>query len=453
LVNDKEIRMTDRKVNPEPADGKLLVLLQGLGAVSTTVIAGVDLWRRGLSKPVGSLVEMGTIRLGRRDNPEFRPIRDLVPLTPSDDIEFAAWYIIAANGYDSAKNAGVLTPEHLEAAGDALRKVEPMKGAHNPDTVRRLDATNALDTSLSKRAQADALRQNIKDAMAKAGATRAVSVMIMSTEVYQEPCEIHESLEAFESALDADHAAITPTQLYAYACLREGVPFANGTPNMALQTPAFQELAKETNMPIAGRDLKTGQTMMKTALGPAFKARMLGVEGWFSTNILGNRDGEVLDDPDAFKSKEKTKGGVLDSIFQPELYPDLYENYYHKVRINYYPPRGDEKEGWDNIDIFGWLGYKMQIKVDFLCRDSILAAPIVYDLALFMDLARRSKWRGTQEWLSFYFKEPMAAPGAYAQHDLFKQLEKLQNTLRYLGGEELINHLGLDYFGSDLYAD
>ncbi|RMF15674.1 MAG: inositol-3-phosphate synthase, partial [Candidatus Dadabacteria bacterium] len=353
----------------------------------------------------------------------------------------------------AAEKARVLSPEDMAVVGDFLEGIVPMAGVHDPETVRRLEPDNALPLDMPRREQVDILRQNIRDAMTAAGASRAVSVMIMSTEVQQNPLDIHQSLDAFEQALDANDRRITPTQLYAYACLREQVPFANGTPNMALQLPAFQELARETNTPIAGRDLKTGQTMMKTALAPAFKARMLGVRGWFSTNILGNRDGEVLDDPDAFRSKEKTKGGVLDSIFQPDRYPDLYGDYYHKVRINYYPPRGDDKEGWDNIDIYGWLGYPMQIKVDFLCRDSILAAPIVHDLALFLDLAKRARWRGTQEWLGFYFKEPMAAPGAWPIHDLFAQHQKLENTLRFLGGEEVLDHLGLDYFGDDLYAD
>ena len=418
--------MSQERSQPAAADGKVLVLLQGLGAVATTYIAGVELYRRQQGRLIGSLAELAKIRLGKRSDPDFRPVRRLVPLPEIEDISFAAWDIFADDARTAAEKAGVLSPAHLDAVGDFLAEIKPMPGVHNPEMVRRLDPDHIVDPKMPKREQAEVLRGNIRDAMEAAGASRAVSVMIMSTEVRQVPGPIHASLEAFEEALDNDDDAISPTQLYAYACLREEVPFANGTPNMALQTEAFRELARETNTPVAGRDLKTGQTMMKTALAPAFKARMLGVAGWFSTNILGNRDGEVLDDPDAFRSKEETKGGVLDSIFQPDEFAELYEDYYHKVRINYYPPRGDEKEGWDNIDIFGWLDYPMQIKVDFLCRDSILAAPIVHDLALFLDLAKRSRWRGTQEWLSFYFKEPMAAPGLYPQHDLFVQLEKLQ---------------------------
>lgn len=444
--------MAQPRFKPAPAQGKLLVLLQGLGAVSTTVIAGVELAKQKKAQPVGSLAELGKLRIGKRSQPEFRPIRKLVPLAKLSDIEFAAWDIISDDAYTAAVKAGVLTPEHLALVRAALKKIKPMAGVHDPKTVRRLEPDHIKNPKLTKRQQVAALRKDIRDAIKKTKAARAVSVMVMSTEVLQKPSKIHDSLAAFEKALDKNDSSITPTQLYAYACLREGVPFANGTPNMALQTKAFQELARQTNTPIAGRDLKTGQTMMKTALAPAFHSRLLGMAGWYSTNILGNRDGEVLDDPEAFRSKEETKGGVLDSILLPEQYPDLYGNVYHKVRINYYPPRGDEKEGWDNIDIFGWLGYKMQVKVDFLCRDSILAAPIVHDLALFLDLAKRAKWRGVQEWLGFYFKEPMAAPGTYPIHDLFVQQEKLHNTLRHLGDVPLLDHLGLDYYGDDLYA-
>lgn len=434
----------------QPADGKLLILLQGLGAVATTTIAGVELVRRKKAKPIGSLTQMGTVRIGRRDRVEFRPIQKLVPLAQLDDIEFAAWDILKDDALTAAKKAGVLTPEHLAACADYLAKIKPLKGVHDPNVVRRLHPDHIIDTQTPKREQADILREDIRQQMKKAKAKRAVAVMVTSTEVHQRPRAIHSSLKAFEKALDKNDKHITPTQLYAYACLREGVPFANGTPNLALQTPAFRELARETGVCVAGRDLKTGQTMMKTALAPALKARMLGLDGWYSANILGNRDGEVLDDPEAFRSKEETKSGVLDTILQPKVHPDLYGHYYHKVRINYYPPRGDNKEGWDNIDIFGWLGYPMQIKVDFLCRDSILAAPIVLDLALFLDLAQRAGWRGTQEWLSFYFKEPMTKPNLYPEHNLFTQLEKLENTLRHLAGEELITHLGLDYYADDL---
>jgi len=442
--------MTDRKpVDVRPSAGKLLILTPGMGAVSTTLIAGTELIRRGHSRPYGSLTQMAHVRLGKRTERNFKPIRELVDLVPLDDLSFAAWDIIDEDAYSSARTCGVLQTEDLDKVEDFLRTVKPMPGAHDANVVRRLEASHQIPEG-PRHQQADHLRRQIRDAMAEHGAARAVTVLITSTEVRQDPADIHQSAEAFEAALAADDRRITPTQLYAYASIMEGVPFANGTPNLAVDTPALQAVAKREGVPIAGKDLKTGQTMMKTALAPAFKARMLGIAGWFSTNILGNRDGEVLDDPDAFRSKEKTKSGVLDTILRPELYPELYESLYHKVRINYYPPRGDEKEGWDNIDIFGWLNYPMQIKIDFLCRDSILAAPICLDLALFLDLAHRAGWQGLQEWLSFYFKEPMVGPGLYPEHDLYAQLAKLKNTLRYIAGEDLITHLGLDYYQEDL---
>jgi myo-inositol-1-phosphate synthase len=293
---------------------------------------------------------------------------------------------------------------------------------------------------------ADQLRQDIQNFKVEKGVDRLVVIWCGSTETYTQPSRVHDSLENFEKGLKENDPAIAPSMIYAYAALSEGVPFSNGAPNLTVDFPAMSQLAKQNKVPISGKDFKTGQTLMKTVLAPAFKARMLGVSGWFSTNILGNRDGEVLDEPMSFKSKEVSKLGVLDYILQPQLYPNLYKDIYHKVRINYYPPRGDNKEGWDNIDIFGWLGYPMQVKVDFLCRDSILAAPLVLDLALFMDFAARAGMNGIQEWLSFYYKSPMVAEGLYPEHDLFIQLKKLKNTLRYLKGEDLITHLGREYY-------
>jgi myo-inositol-1-phosphate synthase len=402
-------------------------------------MAGVELARRGKAIPIGSLTQLATVRIGKRQESKFVPIKELVPLAGLDDIAFAAWDIIEEDAYQVALRSGVLSAAHLTEVADFLKTIKPMPGVHDPESVRRLTATHTIQAK-SKREQAEILRENIRTAMREAGATRAAMVMLTSTEVYRAPEPVHASLEAFEKGLDANDPAITPFQLYAYASLKEKVPFANGTPNATVGLPALEELALKEGVAIAGRDLKTGQTMVKTVLAPMIKARMLGLRGWFSTNILGNRDGEVLDDPAAFRSKEITKTGVLDTILQPDLYPQLYGDTYHKVRINYYPPRGDEKEGWDNIDITGWLGYPMQIKVDFLCRDSILAAPLVLDLALLLDLGQRAGQRGIQEWLSFYFKEPMVTKGHIPEHDLFIQQMKLKNTLRLLAGEEPISH-------------
>jgi myo-inositol-1-phosphate synthase len=436
---------TDRNP-PRPAQGRLGILLPGLGAVSTTFIAGVELVRRGLASPIGSVTQMGTIRLGKRSEKRAPAIKDFVPLAGLDDIVFGAWDPIADDAYQSALNAGVLNKwEHIEPIADFLKTIKPMPAAFDNRYVKKLHGTN-IKPGTSKREWAEALRKDIRDFKAANSCDRLVMVWCGSTEVFIRPGAVHETLESFEKALDANDDAIAPSMLYAYAALKEGVAYANGAPNLSVDFPAMLDLAAQNQVPVAGKDFKTGQTLMKTVLAPMFKARLLGVDGWYSTNILGNRDGEVLDDPESFKTKEESKLGVLEHILQPAVYPELYGNMYHKVRINYYPPRGDAKEGWDNIDIKGWLGYPMQIKVDFLCRDSILAAPIVLDLALFLDLAQRSGLHGIQEWLSFYLKSPMHAPEVYPEHDLFIQQTKLKNTLRWLMGEEPITHLGLEYY-------
>ena len=436
-----------------PAEGRLGVLCVGLGAVSTTLIAGVELIRRGLGEPVGSLTQLGTVRLGRRTDGRAPLIRDLVPLADLDDLVFGAWDVFPDDAYVAAAKAGVLEVErHLEPVADALRAVRPMPAAFDPDYVKRLDATHTKG-AMPRRAMLEAIRDDIRAFREEHGCDRLVMIWCGSTEVYIDPGSAHADRAALDAAIDADDPAISPSMLYAYAALLEGVPYANGAPNLTVDAPALRDLASDAGVPICGKDFKTGQTMVKTALAPMFKARMLGMEGWYSTNILGNRDGEVLDDPESFKSKEHSKLGVLDTILQPELYPGLYGDIDHVVRINYYPPRGDNKEGWDNIDFFGWLGYPMQLKVNFLCRDSILAAPLALDLVLFLDLAQRAGMGGIQEWLSFYFKSPQTAPGLYPEHDLFIQLTKLKNTLRWLAGEEQITHLGVEYYGEDLAGD
>jgi myo-inositol-1-phosphate synthase len=432
-----------------PAEGPLGVLCVGLGAVATTLIAGVELIRRGLAEPVGSLTQMGTIRLGRRTEGRSPAIRDLVPLAALDAIVFGAWDVFPDDAYVSAVNAGVLdVHRHLEPIADALRAVRPMPAAFDAAYVKRLEGTHTKG-AISRRAMLEAIRDDIRAFREQHGCDRLVMLWCGSTEIYIEPGPTHANLSVFDAAIDADDASISPSMLYAYAALLEGVPFANGAPNLTVDVPALRELASKNGVPICGKDFKTGQTMVKTVLAPMFKTRMLGMEGWYSTNILGNRDGEVLDDPESFKSKEHSKLGVLDNILQPELYPKLYGELHHVVRINYYPPRGDNKEGWDNIDFFGWLGYPMQLKVDFLCRDSILAAPLALDLALFLDLAQRAGMGGIQEWLSFYFKSPQVAPGLYPEHDLFIQHTKLKNTLRWMAGEDQITHLGVEYYADD----
>ena len=432
-----------------PPDGKLGVLTVGLGAVATTFIAGVELIRRGMAEPVGSLTQMGTIRLGKRTDDRSPLIRDFVPLAGLDDIVFGAWDPYEDDAYVSAASAGVLdAARHLEPIADQLRQIEPMPAAFDPAYVKKLDGPN-VKVDRSKRGMLESIRQDLADFREQHGCDRLVMVWCASTEVYVEPGPQHADIDAFEAAIDADDPAITPSMLYAYAALLDGVPFANGAPNLTVDIPALRRFASEAGVPICGKDFKTGQTMVKTVLAPMFKARMLGMAGWYSTNILGNRDGEVLDDPESFKTKEGSKLGVLDTILQPDVYPELYGDLHHVVRINYYPPRGDNKEGWDNIDFFGWLGYPMQLKVDFLCRDSILAAPLALDLALFLDLAQRAGMSGIQEWLSFYFKAPQVAPGLYPEHDLFIQQTKLKNTLRWMMGEDQITHLGVEYYADD----
>jgi len=429
-----------------PAKGTLGVLCVGLGAVATTFIAGVELARGGKGKPFGSLTQMGTIRLGKRTENRSPLIKDFVSLARLEDLVFGAWDPVPDNAYESCLHCGVLDKhEHVEPIKDFLQGVKPMPAVFDQHYVKRLEGKN-VKSGKNKKELAEALRKDIRDFKAKNKCDRLVMVWCASTEIFIVPGPAHESLAAFEKAMEANDPTIAPSMLYAYAAVMEGVPFANGAPNLSCDFPAIENLAKEKHVPIGGKDFKTGQTMLKTVLSPMFKARMLGVAGWYSTNILGNRDGEVLDDPESFKTKEESKLGVLEYILQPQVYPDLYANMYHKVRINYYPPRGDNKEGWDNIDIFGWLGYPMQIKVDFLCRDSILAAPLVLDLAIFFDLAQRAGLSGIQEWLSFYFKSPQAAPGLYPEHDLFIQLTKLKNTLRWMVGEQAITHLGVEYY-------
>jgi myo-inositol-1-phosphate synthase len=436
---------TQQSVQIAPAEGKLGVLIPGIGAVSTTFIAGVEAVKRGLAQPIGSLTQLATIRLGKRTDGRSPYIRDFVPLATLDDLVFGGWDIYEDTAYEAALNAAVLEKELLGKVREPLQALKPMQAVFEQDYVRRLHGPN-VKTEGSKMDKAQALMEDIKNFQRTTGVSRLVMVWCASTEVFHKPSAVHQSLAAFEEGLRGSDPEIAPSQVYAYAALMSGVPFANGAPNLTHDIPALLDLARERQLPICGKDFKTGQTFMKTLIAPGLKARMLGVHGWFSTNILGNRDGEVLDDPGSFKSKEETKLSALEYIFQPELYPDLYKNFYHKVRIEYYPPRGDAKEGWDNIDIFGWLGYPMQIKIDFLCRDSILAAPVVLDLVLFLDLARRAGMKGIQEWLSFYFKAPMTAPGLYPEHDIFIQLMKLKNTLRWMRGEDLITHLGLEYY-------
>lgn len=433
----------------EPARGKLGVLIPGIGAVATTLMAGVFAIRKGLVKPIGSLTQMGTIRLGRRPEKRIPKIKDFVPLADLDDLVFGGWDIQDRNAFEVAREAGVLRPEHLNMVKDELESVRPMPAVFYKDYVRRLTGGH-VKREATKMAMAESLIEDIRRFKETNQCSRMLMIWCGSTEVYLERDSVHDDITSFRRALEQNHPAIPSSMIYAYAAISEGIPFINGAPNLTENVPALLSLAHETRAPLAGDDFKTGQTMIKTVIAPALKARMLGLSGWFSTNILGNKDGEVLDDPEAFKTKEKSKLSVLDYILQPDLYPDLYKDAYHKVRINYYPPRGDNKEGWDNIDIFGWMGYPMQIKIDFLCRDSILAAPVALDLVLFMDLAKRAGKYGIQEWLSFYFKNPIVPEGLYPEHDLFIQLAKLKNNLRYLMGEELITHLGVEYYPNDL---
>lgn len=428
-----------------PADGKLGVLIPGLGAVATTLIAGVHLMNKGLGKPYGSLTQLQRIRLGKRTNPRFTPIKELVPLADPTALVFGGWDIFPENAYQTACEAGVLPAEMLAQVRREMESITPWPGVFEQDYVRNLHGTH-IKSAPTKMHLAEAVMRDIEAFMGSHGLQRAVMIWCGSTEVYMEAGPVHATLEAFEKGLKENAKEISPSMIYAYAAIASGIPFANGAPNLAVDIPALTELANQRGVPVAGKDFKTGQTMMKTIIAPGLKARMLGLAGWFSTNILGNRDGEVLDDPGSFRSKEVSKGSVLDAILQADLYPELYGKYYHKIRIEYYPPRGDAKEGWDNIDIFGWLGLPMQIKINFLCRDSILAAPIVLDLILFLDLAKRAGLSGIQEWLSFYFKSPMSRPDLKPEHDLFTQHLKLTNTLRILVGEEVLDHSGLDYY-------
>jgi myo-inositol-1-phosphate synthase len=428
----------------KPAQGKLLVLTPGMGAVATTFIAGVESVRKGHSRPIGSLTQLQTIRLGKRSENRNPLIKDFLPLANLEEIEFAGWDVIEDNVYETCVKSGVLKREDVEPIADFLKTIVPMTAAFDQNYVKLLHGKNVKDVK-TRREMADAVRQDIRDAMKKSGATRAVMIWCGSTEIFQKVSKCHLSIDAFEKGLDDNDLAISPSQIYAYAAIKEGVAYANGAPNLSADLPALEDLARQEGVPIAGKDFKTGQTLIKTILAPGLKTRMIGIRGWFSTNILGNRDGEVLDDPESFKSKEVSKAGVLDSILQPELYKELYGDLYHKIRINYYPPRGDEKEGWDNIDIFGWMGYPMQIKIDFLCRDSILAAPIVLDLALFLDLAQRAGRSGIQEWLSFYFKSPQVGEGHVPEHDVFIQHVRLKNTLRVMMGEKPVTHLSENF--------
>jgi myo-inositol-1-phosphate synthase len=428
-----------------PATGRLGILTPGLGAVATTFMAGVESIRRGRSKPIGSLTQMATIRLGKRTEKRAPLIKDLVPLAKLDDIVFGAWDPIPDDALTAARKAGVLDERDIEPIADFLRQIKPMPAVFDNKYVTRIHGTN-VKKGKTKRDLAEQLRQDMRDFKAKNKCDRLVIVWCASTEIYIKAGPQHATIEQFEKAMEKNDDAIAPSMLYAYAAIMEGIPFANGAPNLCVDTPALLKLAQDRGVPISGKDFKTGQTWMKTIIAPGLKARMLGLAGWYSTNILGNRDGEVLDDPQSFKTKEESKLSVLHTILQPELYPDLYKDFSHVVRINYYPPRGDNKEGWDNIDIIGWMNYPMQIKINFLCRDSILAAPIVLDLALFSDFAQRAGMKGIQEWLSFYYKSPMAAPGLQPEHDLFIQQTKLKNTLRHLMGEDQITHLGLEYY-------
>jgi myo-inositol-1-phosphate synthase len=436
---------TPDNVQIAPAEGKLGVLIPGMGAVTTTFIAGVEAIKRGLGKPIGSLTQLGTVRLGKRTEGRSPAIREFVPLARLEHMEIACWDIFEDDAYQAAVKAGVLEAALLEELKQPLEAVKPLPGVFDQKFVKRLNGSH-VKTGGTKMDQAEMVMDDIRQFQKRTGVSRTVMIWCGSTEVFHEADPVHDTLKDFECGLQQNHPEISPSQIYAYAALKLGIPYANGAPHLTTDMPALLELARQNGVPVCGKDFKSGQTFMKTLVAPGLKSRLLGLHGWFSTNILGNRDGEVLDDPGSFRSKEVTKSSALEYILQGQLYPDLYKDFYHKVRIEYYPPRGDAKEGWDNIDIFGWLGYPMQIKINFLCRDSILAAPLVLDLVLFMDLAQRAGMRGIQEWLSFYFKGPMHASEVYPEHDIFIQLMKLKNTLRWMRGEDLITHLGLEYY-------
>lgn len=432
----------------EPANGKLAILTPGMGAVASTLIAGVLATRKGLAKPIGSLTQMGKIRLGKRDENRSMLIKELVPLATLDDIVFGGWDIYFDNAYEAAMKARVVDRDLLASVKSEMEMIKPMSAVFDENFIKNIDGENRKRFK-TKMDAANMLIADMRKFIKDNDCTRAVIVWCASTEAYNPIKEVHQTLKAFEEGLRNNDPAISPSQIYAYAAIKERIGYINGSPNISVEIPALQELALEMSVPIGGSDFKTGQTLMKTIIAPGLKNRLLGVEGWFSTNILGNRDGLVLDNPDSFKSKEVSKSSVLEDILSKEEYPELYGNLYHKVRIEYYPPRGDNKEGWDNIDIIGWLGERMQIKVDFLCKDSILAAPIVLDLALFIDLSQRAGMRGIQEWLGFYLKAPLTKPGIKTINDLSLQLLKLENTLRFFAKEELINHLGLTHYGVD----
>ncbi len=438
--------ITQQTLSIEPAGGKLGILIIGLGAVSSTFMAGVEHVRRGMGKPFGSITQMATIRLGKRTDKEAPLIKDFVPLADLDQLTFGVWDPIPDDGYQAAVKCGVLNrTADIEPIADFLKSIKPMPAVFDKDYVKRISGTN-VKKAKNKLELVEAVRKDIRDFKAKNKCDRLVVIWCGSTEKYIEPSSVHQNMKNFTKGLEANDKRIAPSQIYAYAALMEEVPFVNGAPALTVDIPVLEKLAVEKNIPICGKDFKTGQTLVKTVIAPMLKARMLGLNGWFSTNILGNRDGEVLDEPENFKTKEESKLGALEYILQPDLYPDLYSNAYHKIRINYYPPRGDDKEGWDNIDIFGWLGRRMQIKINFLCSDSILAAPLVLDLVLFMDLAKRAGLGGIQEWLSFYFKSPQHASSVYPEHDLFIQQTKLKNTLRWMMGSDQITHLGMEYY-------
>jgi myo-inositol-1-phosphate synthase len=441
----EQVALSQKQTPIASPDGKLGVLIPGVGAVATTFIAGVELVRRNMAQPIGSLTQLATVRLGKRTDGRSPNIKDFVPLAGLDQLCYGGWDIYEDNAYEAAAKAQVLDRSMIDSVRKPLEAIQPMPAVFSQEYVKNISGPNVKNGG-SKRDLAEMLVDDIRSFKETNRCDRLVMVWCGSTEVFHRPSAVHQTVKDFECGLMKNDPEIAPSQIYAYAALQAGVPFANGAPNLTHDVPALLDLAKERSLPVCGKDFKTGQTFMKTLVAPGLKSRMLGIRGWFSTNILGNRDGEVLDDPGSFRSKEETKLSVLDQILQPDLYPDLYKDLFHAVKINYYPPRGDAKEGWDNIDIFGWLGYPMQIKIDFLCRDSILAAPIVLDLVLFLDLAQRAGMRGIQEWLSFYFKAPMTAPGLYPEHDIFIQLMKLKNRLRHLMGEELITHLGLEYY-------
>ena len=426
------------KSNVKPAEGKLGILCVGLGAVSSTFINGTLMIRKGLGVPVGSITQLAKIRVGKGADAQYKHVSEIVSMPTLDDIVFGAWDILPDNAFESSMHAEVLRDRDIYPVKDELEKIVPMKGVYDPNYVKALEGTWVKDPKATRWELMEQVREDIRNFKEKNGCSRIVVIWAASTEIYVPRfAAVHDDLDAFEAAMKADDREhISPSMCYAYAALAEGAPFIMGAPNTCLDFPAMWQFAEKTQMPIAGKDFKTGQTMMKTVLSAAFRTRMLGVSGWFSTNILGNRDGLVLDVPENFKTKEVSKLGVIDTILKGDEYPELYSDIFHKVRINYCPPRNDDKEGWDNIDIFGWMGYPMQIKVDFLCKDSILAAPLLLDLALLSDLGARAGKCGIQTWLSFYLKSPMHDDEHLPVHDLFQQYTMLKNAIREMGGYE-----------------